>query len=152
MDRGAWRAAVHGGAESDTPERRGTAQQDLVKQHEIEIPQGGQQAGEPGGRGRRMRRGSEAEPPYLITPYAPWKHQKILSAGQIEGAGATHDSESFTTAELWTEEFIKRKQRQKYPTAGNSPAKSSFSALLLHCTSPVVSWALGCLSHGQKVV
>ena len=132
MDRGAWRAAVHG-AQSRTrlsDEVQHTA--GPCEQHETEIPRG-RRAGEPGGRGRRVRRGSEADPPYLITPYAPWKHQKILSAGQIEGAGATHDSEGFTTAELWTEEFIKRKQKQKYPTAGNSQAKSSFSAVTTLC-------------------
>ena len=99
-----------------------------------------------------MRGGSEADPPYLIIPYSPRKHQEILSAGWVEGAGATHDSESVITAEPWTREFIKGRQRQKYPTAGNSKANSSFAAPLLHCTSRVVSWALGSLSRGQKAV
>ena len=111
--------------------RLSTAQQDLVGQHKIEIPQRGEGSGEPGGRGRRMRGGSEADPPYVIIPYSPRKHQEILSAGWVEGAGATHDSESVITAGPRTREFIKGRQRQKYPTAGNSKADSSSAAPLL---------------------
>lgn len=45
------------------------------------------------------------------------KHREILTAGWIEGAGATHDSERFIPAEPRTEAFIKGRQGEPSSTS-----------------------------------
>lgn len=45
------------------------------------------------------------------------KHREILTAGWIEGAGATHDSERFLTAEPGPEAFIKGRRGEPSSTS-----------------------------------
>lgn len=69
--------------------------QDLEEQRKIGIPQERRLKSQVGGERRE-----KVNLPYSIIPYSwPLKHQEISSAEWIEGAGTTHDTESFITAE-----------------------------------------------------
>lgn len=89
--------------------------QDLVEQRRIGISQEREEAGERGG-WEKERGGKYVIPDH---PRDSWllKHREILTAGWIEGAGATHDSERFIPAEPRTEAFIKGRQGEPSSTS-----------------------------------